>query len=71
MDKDVSHPDDFTPRKLRIAGSDLGRDLLGRLADDFQGANDGLLGFLVCQESVFRETVDECSHLLGGLEHVL
>jgi hypothetical protein len=69
MNGDIPQTCDLTPLDLRIALSDIGRDLLGGLTQDHQVVNDGIVDHFIRSESVKVQVLCITQKLpAGGLD---
>jgi hypothetical protein len=67
MDEDVPHPDDLSPRNIRVSLSELGGKTRARFADDLEMMTDEDADQLVCIEDLpaLRYLL---RHLVDGVE---
>src|SRR5438128_7220971 len=69
--EDVAHAADQAPRDLRRLPCDFVREVLRRLADDFEVADHGITRALVVGEGVVVHSGDETPDLAAGLDDVV
>lgn len=70
MDQDVSEPCDLPPSHPRTLLPDRLRDLLDRLSNDLEVADNGIRGLGIVAERLEGEARGIEADLLGGFENV-